>query len=93
VTEARADFAIEPDPGNVFLEPTGQVLNPDRLSRTVTKYIKQAAIGKGGSCHLFRHTVATLMLDNGADIRLSNRCWAMSASARPRSTPMSASSN
>lgn len=69
VTEARADFAIEPDPGNVFLEPTGQILNPDRLSRTVTKYIKQADIGKGGSCHLFRHTVATLMLDNGADIR------------------------
>ena len=35
----------------------------------MTKYIKQADIGKGGSCHLFRHTVATLMLDNGADIR------------------------
>ena len=67
--EVRIGFAIEPDPQNVFLEKNGQPLTPDRLSRLVTKYIKQADIGKSGSCHLFRHTVATLMLDNGADIR------------------------
>ena len=28
----------------------------------MSKYIQQADIGKGGSCHLFRHSVATLML-------------------------------
>ena len=28
-----------------------------------------AAITKPGSCHLFRHTMATMMLENGADIR------------------------
>ena len=67
--EVRIGFAIEPDPQNVFLEKNGQPLTPDRLSRLVTKYIKQADIGKSGSCHLFRHTVATLMMDNGADIR------------------------
>ena len=32
-------------------------------------YVQAADIGKSGSCHLFRHTMATLMLENGADIR------------------------
>ena len=31
--------------------------------------INAADIGKKGSCHLFRHTMATLMLENGADVR------------------------
>ena len=30
---------------------------------------QSAEIGKKGSCHMFRHTMATLMLENGADIR------------------------
>ena len=35
----------------------------------VRDYVLAAKIGKTGSCHLFRHTMATLMLENGADIR------------------------
>ena len=31
--------------------------------------MKQAGIEKVGSCHLLRHTCATHMHDNGADIR------------------------
>ena len=69
LNDVRSGFALEPDNGVVFLEPTGLPLHRDKLSRIVTKYIKQADTGKSGSCHLFRHTVATLMLDNGADIR------------------------
>ena len=67
--EVRTGFAIEPDPHNIFLDKTGLPMTPDQLSRRVTKYIKEADIDKGGSCHLLRHTVATLMLDNGVDIR------------------------
>ncbi len=39
------------------------------LSRIVRNYIDRANINKTGSCHIFRHTMATLMLENGADIR------------------------
>jgi integrase/recombinase XerD len=32
-------------------------------------YVKAAQINKQGSCHMFRHTMATLMLEGGADTR------------------------
>ena len=35
----------------------------------VTAYVRAGAPDKHGSCHLFRHTTATLMLDAGADVR------------------------
>ena len=31
--------------------------------------MKTSEIGKQGACHLFRHTCATLMHENGVDIR------------------------
>jgi integrase/recombinase XerD len=39
------------------------------LSQLVRGYVLSADIGKEGACHLFRHTMATLMLEGGADIR------------------------
>jgi integrase/recombinase XerD len=44
-------------------------LCPDWLCRKVRAYLAAAGIAKKGSCHLLRHTVATLMLEGGADIR------------------------
>ena len=35
----------------------------------MSEYVDAAKIGKRGSCHLFRHTMATAMLEGGADIR------------------------
>lgn len=32
-------------------------------------YIEASGAPKKGSCHVFRHTMATLMLEGGADIR------------------------
>jgi len=53
----------------LFLSNVGTALEPDSLTEYVRHYIDKADIGKRGSCHLFRHTMATLMLENGADIR------------------------
>jgi integrase/recombinase XerD len=53
----------------LFLSASGEPLCADWLSRTAKAYIAAGAPGKRGSCHLFRHTAATLMLEGGADIR------------------------
>ncbi|HEN46731.1 MAG TPA: site-specific tyrosine recombinase XerC [Mizugakiibacter sp.] len=67
--DVRPQHALPSSPDNVFLDETGKALDPHKVSRAVKKYVKQSAIDKVGSCHLFRHTMATLMLENGADIR------------------------
>jgi len=41
-----------------------------QLTARVRHYLEKSKIGKMGGCHLWRHTVATLMLENGADIRV-----------------------
>lgn len=53
----------------LFVSHEGERFTPDFLSRLVRGYVERAEIGKPGSCHLFRHAMATLMLENGADIR------------------------
>jgi integrase/recombinase XerD len=40
------------------------------ISNLVRDYVDKADIGKRGACHLFRHSMATLMLENGADIQM-----------------------
>lgn len=55
--------------GPLFVTEQGAPLTVHYLSATVTRYVIRAGFGKAGSCHLFRHTCATLMLEHGADIR------------------------
>ena len=65
----RPELVAGRDDGTLFLTNLGLPLTPNWLSVMVGEYVDQAALGKKGSCHLFRHTMATLMLENGADIR------------------------
>jgi integrase/recombinase XerD len=53
----------------LFLNTLGLRLNPNRLGSQIHVIIAAAGIGKKGSCHLFRHTFATLLLENGCDVR------------------------
>ena len=55
--------------GPLFLVQEGLGFTPGRLTQIVRRYVLAADMGKSGSCHLFRHTMATLMLEGGADVR------------------------
>ena len=66
---ARTRFDPDQSTDVLFLSSVGTPLCPDWLSRRVRRYLAIAGVDKKGSCHLLRHTVATLMLEGGADIR------------------------
>jgi len=57
------------DPGWLFLSRRGTPLRLNRLSERVSGHVRRVGLGKGGSCHLFRHTMATVLLEGGADVR------------------------
>ena len=65
----RPGFATDTSAERLFLSSLGTPLCADWLSRRVRRYLALARVHKRGSCHLLRHTVATLMLEGGADIR------------------------
>ena len=67
--EARPRFSVSTTEPTLFINRFGQPIEDKRLTKNIGKYVRAAGIKKQGACHLFRHTAATLMLENGADIR------------------------
>ena len=63
------ELAAKVDESTVPPSEGGNDFSGCGMSKLVRDYFDSAAIGKTGSCHLFRHTMATLMLEGGADIR------------------------
>jgi integrase/recombinase XerD len=51
------------------LNSTGKPFNVNGIGNLVHQYLVQAGIRTGGSSHVFRHAVATAMLDHGAEIQ------------------------
>jgi integrase/recombinase XerD len=68
-SETRPQLAMEPDDMTLFLSQYGEPISRDHLSDKVHDYIEAAKLGKSGGPHLLRHTMATLMLEGGADVR------------------------
>jgi integrase/recombinase XerD len=67
--DTRPMYVVNGSDNTLFLTTLGEQFNDVWMSRTIGNYVEKANIGKTGACHLFRHTMATLMLENGADIR------------------------
>jgi len=70
VADARPHLLTHSDDGTLFLTSLGETFDRKQLTKLVRRYLVKSGIGKVGGCHLFRHTVATLMLENGADVRV-----------------------
>jgi integrase/recombinase XerD len=66
---ARPELVAPPDHPTLFLNDRGEKLGVVYLTHLIGGYVEAAKTGKTGSCHLFRHTMATLMLEGGADVR------------------------
>lgn len=65
----RPELAWNLNEPRLFLGNEGNPLHPMWLSTLVARYIERAELGKHGGPHLIRHTMATLMLEGGADVR------------------------
>jgi len=69
MTDARDQLVWNGEEHALFLTVVGEPMSMVHLSKLAADYVKAAGITKPGGCHLWRHTMATLMLEGGADIR------------------------
>ncbi|EFC1529369.1 tyrosine-type recombinase/integrase [Escherichia ruysiae] len=68
--DVRPRLAYRFDSGHLFITWHGKGLNRGTLTQIGGETIREKArIQKPGACHIFRHSMATQMLDNGADTR------------------------
>ncbi|WP_313920328.1 tyrosine-type recombinase/integrase [Tahibacter sp.] len=67
VNEARPQLVSDPAQTRLFLDELGRPPWLNAITLRVRKLLEDAGIIKRGACHLFRHTMATRMLENGAE--------------------------
>lgn len=69
LNKVRPELARFAEAPALFLSADGRPLDADGFGQRVRRYVKESGVGRSGGCHLFRHTMATLMLEGGADVR------------------------
>ena len=68
--QTRPELLLNHTQKALFISGYGERLSTGYLGNWMKKTLRAAGIEKSGCCHLLRHTCATHMLENGADIRL-----------------------
>jgi integrase/recombinase XerD len=69
ISKIRSNIAFIGSGSTLFLSNNGKRYRPNQLSDMVSRYVKLAGLKRAGACHLFRHSTATIMLDEGAELR------------------------
>ena len=70
IKSVRPELIKDPYNNHVFLSSRGNRFDHTSVWGLVKKYAKKAKIKKNIHCHTFRHTCATAMLKNKANIRI-----------------------
>ena len=66
----RPQLLPRPEEWALFLTADGERFSTDSLGNSVRAILEASGVRKrAGCCHLFRHTMATMMLEGGADLR------------------------
>jgi len=69
-THASARIRISSDSGALFLNASGKRISTQGIAAILSCLCRNAGIERRVTPHMLRHTVATLLLRNGADIRV-----------------------
>jgi integrase/recombinase XerD len=70
LTSERPNLVTRKTSSPIFLSIRGGALSPDRVRQIVKERAKQAGIDQNIYPHLLRHSFATHLLENGADLRV-----------------------
>ncbi|NQU76701.1 MAG: tyrosine recombinase XerD [Planctomycetes bacterium] len=69
LVQQRGELVNGYDPPQLLLSRTGKPLSRQDVFRIVRKYVSRSSLGKSVSPHTLRHSFATVLLSNGADLR------------------------
>jgi len=69
LVQVRPEIVAGYDDQTLFLDDFGQPMSARFLGDLMRRHVEAAGITTPGACHVFRHAMATHMLENGADIR------------------------
>ena len=70
LTEVRPRWCVNAGDYHIFLQRSGVPCTPGMLGGRIWKLMRSVGITKKGACHLFRHTMASQLLEAGCDVRV-----------------------